>query len=291
MALPNNPFRTKILYKFYAFESTLCYYIGMVHKDEKNILLLALRAGEIMLISGSEIYRVEDTVTRICKAYGIPYVEIFATTTGIFMTLDSGGDSKPYTIIKRIKGIDLDLKKVSLVNDFSRSLVANPIPINEARQMLRQIAKGDNYTFPLQILGSAVAASAFSFIFGGGLREFLCTLVVGGLAYTFAHFLDVRSFNRFFRNFTVCALIGFTALSLEALGIATSVEAMIVGPLMIFVPGLAFTNAMRDSLAGDLLAGGARAMEAGLIALSIAFGVGVALYAWPLIIDAIGGLV
>ena len=244
-----------------------------------------------MLISGSEIYRVEDTVTRICKAYGFPYVEIFATTTGIFMTLDSGGDSKPYTIIKRIRGIDLDLKKVSLVNDFSRKLVADPMPLDQAGQALDKIAKGDNYTFPLQILGSAMAASAFSFIFGGSWQEFLCSLVVGGLAYAFAHFLDVRNFNRFFRNFTVCAFIGFTALALGGLGIATNTGAMTVGPLMIFLPGLAFTNAMRDSLAGDLVAGGARAMEAALIALSIAFGVGVALFAWPWLAGLIGGLV
>lgn len=263
----------------------------MAHNEEKNILMLALQAGEIMLISGSEIYRVEDTVTRICKAYGIPYVEIFATTTGIFMTLDSGGSSKPYTIIKRIKGISIDLKKVSLVNDFSRSLVANPIPLDQAGQMLNKIAKGDGRTFPMQILGSAIAASAFNVIFGGGWRELLCTFVIGGLAYGFAHFLDINKFNRFFRNFTVCALIAFAAMTLGALGIADNTEAMTVGPLMIFLPGLAFTNAMRDSLAGDLLAGGARAMEAALIALSIAFGVGVALFTWPLLANLIGGLI
>ncbi|MGI6734319.1 MAG: threonine/serine exporter family protein [Anaerovoracaceae bacterium] len=66
----------------------------MINPIEKNVLMLALRAGEIMLMSGSEIYRVEDTVTRICKAYGIPYIEVFATTTGIFISLDSGGDGK-----------------------------------------------------------------------------------------------------------------------------------------------------------------------------------------------------
>ena len=262
----------------------------MAHNEEKNILMLALKAGEIMLISGSEIYRVEDTVTRICKAYGIPFVEIFATTTGIFMTLDAGGDSKPYTIIKRIKGISLDLKKVSLVNNFSRGLTAEPLPLSEAEEILDKIAKGDRRTFPLQILGSAMAASAFNMIFGGGLYELICSFFIGGLAYAFAHFLDIHSFNRFFRNFTVCAFIAFAAMIAATLGIASNTSAMTVGPLMIFLPGLAFTNAMRDSLAGDLLAGGARAMEAALIALSIAFGVGVALFIWPLLTSFAGGL-
>lgn len=247
---------------------------------EKQVLMLALQAGEIMLISGSEIYRVEDTVTRICKAYGISYVEVFVTTTGIFMTLDSGGVNKPYTIIKRIKGISIDLDKISLINNLSRDLAINPIPIEEARHILNDIAREEKYMFPLQILGGAIVASFFTLMLGAGYREFLCSIFIGAAGYSLAHFLDIHNFNRFFRNFTVCAFIAVSALVFSATGLAQNTDALIVGPLMIFLPGLAFTNAMRDSLAGDLLAGGARAMEAGLIAISIAFGVGFIIFIW-----------
>ncbi len=254
---------------------------------EKNVLMLALRAGEIMLMSGSEVYRVEDTVARICKAYGIPYAEVFVTTTGIFISLDSGGGGKPYTIIKRIRKVSVDLDRISLVNNFSRSITANPIAIVDAMEELENIAKAGKYTFPLQVLGGAVAASFFTLMLGAGYREFGCSLVIGALAYAFAHLLDKYLFNLFIRNFTVCALIALIALLLSALGLASDTDAMIVGSLMIFLPGLAFTNAMRDSLAGDLLAGGARAMEAALTAISIAFGVGVVLYTWV----ALGGAI
>ena len=44
--------------------------------------MLAIRAGTIMMKSGAEIYRVEDTIERICKACGIEYVNVFATPTG-----------------------------------------------------------------------------------------------------------------------------------------------------------------------------------------------------------------
>lgn len=259
----------------------------MVNLTEKNILMLALQAGEIMLVSGSEIYRVEDTVTHICKAYGIPYAEIFVTTTGIFISLDSGGEGKPYTIIKRIRDVSIDLEKISLINNFSRSLVKNLLPVDEAKEILNDIAKEEKYTFPLQLLGGALAASFFTLMLGAGYREFASSIFIGALAYAFAHFLDVHSFNRFFRNFTVCALIALSALLLSTIGLTTNTDAMIVGSLMIFLPGLAFTNAMRDSLAGDLLAGGARALEAALIAISIAFGVGVTLFAWV----SLGGII
>ena len=134
----------------------------MINPIEKNVLMLALRAGEIMLMSGSEIYRVEDTVTRICKAYGIPYIEVFATTTGIFISLDSGGDGKPYTIIKRIRRVSVDLDRISMVNDFSRNLAANPTSISEAKERLERISGEAKYTFPLQVLGGARGASFFT---------------------------------------------------------------------------------------------------------------------------------
>ncbi|HZK01782.1 MAG TPA: threonine/serine exporter family protein [Anaerovoracaceae bacterium] len=247
---------------------------------EKNVLMLALQAGEIMLVSGSEIYRVEETVTRICKAYGISYVEVFVTTTGIFMSLDSGGKAKPYTIIKRIHGVSIDLERVSLVNNFSRKIAITPPPIEEAKNILDDIAREEKYTFPLQLLGGALAASFFTLMLNAGYREFICSVFIGVIAYAFAHFLDVHQFNRFFRNFTVCSLIALISLLFSIIGITLNTDAMIVGTLMIFLPGLAFTNAMRDSLAGDLLAGGARALEAALIASSIAFGVGITLFAW-----------
>ncbi len=257
----------------------------MVSPIEKNVLMLALRAGEIMLMSGSEIYRVEDTVTRICKAYGIPYAEVFVTTTGMFLSLDSGGDSKPYTIIKRIRGVSIDLERISLINDFSRILTDNPIPVNEAMASLEHIVAKEKYTFTLQVLGGALVASFFTLMLGTGFREFLCSMAIGALVYAFGHLLDHLRFHLFIRNFIACALIALLALVFKAAGAAAGADAMIIGSLMIFLPGLAFTNAMRDSLAGDLLAGSARAMEAALTAISIASGVGVVLFVWV----ALGG--
>lgn len=247
---------------------------------EKNVLMLALKAGEILLMSGSEIYRVEDTVSRICKVYGIPYVEVFATTTGIFISLDTEDHQKPYTIIKRIEKVTIDLDKISFINDFSRKLTADPVPVAQAMKQLDDIKKVVKYTFSFQVLGAIAVASFFTLMLGAGHREFLCSLAIGALAYCLGHLLDIYSFNKFFRNFTTCAFLAFLALACASLGLAHNYDAMIIGSLMIFLPGLSFTNAMRDSLVGDFLAGGARAMEAALAAVSIASGVGAMLFIW-----------
>ena len=49
---------------------------------------------------------------------------------------------------------------------------------------------------------------------------------------------------------------------------------------MLLVPGLAITNAIRDTISGDLLAGLTRAVEAFLVAISIAIGTGAVLSFW-----------
>ena len=85
----------------------------MVDLFQKKVLMLALYAGEIMMRNGAEIYRVEDTMTHICKACKMDNVEVFATPTGIFISMDRGGDEDDtQTYVKRIKGISTDLRCV-----------------------------------------------------------------------------------------------------------------------------------------------------------------------------------
>ena len=49
---------------------------------------------------------------------------------------------------------------------------------------------------------------------------------------------------------------------------------------MLLVPGLAITNAIRDTVAGDFLSGLSRAAEAFLIAVAIAVGTGAVISIW-----------
>ena len=256
----------------------------MINLFQKNVLILALHAGEILLKSGSEIYRVEDTVTRICKACRIKYVEVFATTSSIFLSVDTGSyDTPPYTVVKRIKSTTIDLEKVSKVNDFSRKFANENISVEEGRKILKEIEQSEKFSLHLQILGAALIASFFTLMFGGNWKDFGCSLIIGTCVYTLALFLDRLKFNLFTRNFCACALCALLSLFAIKIGIGANLNPIIIGSIMIFLPGIAITNAVRDSLAGDLLAGSARATEAALIAVSIAAGVGIVLFLWVFI--------
>lgn len=259
----------------------------MVNVFQKKVLMLALYAGEIMMRSGAEIYRVEDTITRICRSCNIDNVEVFATPTGIFLSLDKGGeDDDTQTYIKRIKGVSTDLKKISLVNQFSRKFTANGISVNSGMSLLKRIDRNRTYPLPVRVLGAVMISSAFCMIFGGSLIDCPVSVAAGAAAYMFSVLLSKLEVNSFVTGFCSCAVATIITLIAVATIPGTSHDPIIIGSIMLFVPGVALTNSIRDFLSGDMLAGLARLMETVLTAVSLAAGAGVVLKLW----EVIGGM-
>lgn len=256
----------------------------MINQMQKKVLILALRAGELMMKSGAEIYRVEDTITRICKACRIPFVEVFATPTGIFLSLDEGSaESDMHTFIKRIKGSSIDLDKISRINHFSREFTTTDLSIDSGLTILREISNRKPYPLALRIFGAALVASFFALIFQGTIRDFFCALFAGAGSYMLSVLLDKLETNLFIRGFCCCAAGTFIALGLFSAGLGSNLNSVIIGAIMIFLPGVAITNAIRDTLAGDMVSGMSKGIEAIIIAVSIASGVGIALKLWTLL--------
>lgn len=253
----------------------------MINQVQKRVLILALRAGELMMKSGAEVSRVEDTVTRICKACRIPYVEVFALTTGIFASLDTGSEeSDMHTYIKRIKTSSIDLDKISKINQFSREFSTTDLSIDEGFKILKEISNRKPYSIWVRILGACLVSSFFCIIFGGNLRDFASAFIIGAFSYIASFLLDKIETNQFIRGFLCCALATFLAIIATNLGIGSNVSPIIIGSIMIFLPGVAITNAVRDTLSGHMLAGVTKGVEAVIIAVSLAVGVGFAFEVW-----------
>ncbi len=53
----------------------------MNREEAEQYLYCAMSIGEQLLISGAEVGRVEDTICRICKAYGAERVDVFSITS------------------------------------------------------------------------------------------------------------------------------------------------------------------------------------------------------------------
>ncbi len=145
---------------------------------------------------------------------------------------------------------------------------------------LHEIDESKPYPVPLRLLGAALVASCFSLIFGGGTIDFAVAFGVGMFAYAFSRFLGKFDINFFVRCFCSCAGAAFLALLMSAWIGGAAYQPVIIGTLMIFVPGVAITNAIRDFLSGSMLSGICRMMEAILIAVALAAGAGVVLKLW-----------
>jgi len=260
----------------------------MIDKKQKQILLLAVRAGELLMKNGAETYRVEDTIERICKACKVPYVEVFATQTGIFVTIDAGEDSDVFTYVKRISGGNsTDLKKISELNRFSREFVSTDMTLEEGTERLKEIKKIKPLPITVQLLGAALISAFFCLLFEGGLLDSVFAAGIGIASYSLSLVLAKYSLNYFMKGFFCSALACLLSLLVCAPFPDLHYASMLIGVQMIFVPGGAITLCIRDFLAGHMVSGLAKMAEVFIIAISLATGAGIVLGVW----SSMGGVI
>lgn len=237
----------------------------------------ALLAGQIMLKSGAETYRVEDTICRILHTSGLETAETFATVTGLFVTLaDPSIDA--ITKITRVNEKETNLSQVYDVNDVSRRLCSGVITVEEAYQELLRIKDKKEYPISMVYIGIIMTSSFFTLLLGGGILASVLSAFNGLWIVACRHFTGRVKLNNFITDMLASFIIAVaTMLYAHLLNNSVIVEIIIVGSIMPLVPGVAITNAIRDTLQGDYLSGGSRAIEAFVIAACIAVGIGVGL--------------
>lgn len=238
--------------------------------DEQEPIEVCLLAGKIMLQSGAETYRVEDTMTRIATALGLAGSHSYVTPTGIMFQSDDMRWAKLIRIVERTT----DLQKVAAVNDVSRKLSSRDVTAAEARALLMDIDTSRHaYPVGLQIAAAAISSGCFTLMFRGSLFDFLPGVVCGGLGFLAFILLHRLVKVKFFAEFSASFLIGIVASVLVMAGIGKELDKIIIGSVMPLVPGLLITNAVRDLMAGHLVSGLSRGAEAFLTAFAIGAGI------------------
>ena len=240
--------------------------------DFDKVLHIATFAGRIILESGGETYRVEETICRICAAYGIRYAESFVTPTGIMVSVY---DENNYTttLVKRVTNRTVDLQKIHLVNELSRKLYTEKYSLDVYKRQPK-------YDFRTNLVFSAIAAAGFTTILGGNIEDCVVSFFVGMFVKLATFKAGELGINAFFINTLGGAIAALLSLIAYSLGVGSNLDTMIIGSIMLLVPGLSITNAIRDTIAGDLISGLIRAAEAFLVAISIAVGTGMVMSIW-----------
>ena len=232
---------------------------------------LAARVGYHLALSGAETFRVEETIRRIIGAYGIE-CEAFSIPNCVMVSLEAA-NGKPLMVMKRVGFHGNDLESVEKLNALSRRICAETPDPSVAAQWLDETLKGRrHYSVPVYYLGNFCAAAGFCPVFGGTLRDSLFAGLLGLIIGFVSRQMDRRETNPFFSTIVEAFAMAVPAYLAAGFHLVDYIDFVIIGTLMILVPGLLITTSMRDIIYGDTNSGINRIVQVLLSAFAIALG-------------------
>ena len=244
--------------------------------DYNTLLDMATDLGYGLAMSGAETFRVEESITRIFKAYGLNG-EVFAIPNCMTITMETL-DGTPMTRIRRIGEHGNDLDRLERFSNLSRKICSEkPDPavaaqwVKETEQTLRVHPRA------IRWLGISITAAGFAILFGGSLKDCVFAALFALVADLVSSIYEKMHANQFFHIITSAFIMSLLCYIASAFGLVDNADTSIIGALMILVPGLLFTNAVRDIIYGDTNSGINRIVQVFLIAAAIALGTGAAL--------------
>ena len=239
--------------------------------DMKKLMKILLDIGEAMIDSGAEVIRVEDTVSRIGYAYNIKRMDVFVITSCINITMELP-DGTTLTQVRRFRKMtSIDLSKLERINALSRAVCVNPISLDDLEGAVEMITRRKVREVKL-LCGYVLGGAAFAMFFGGNLWDAVFAGMVGVLVWAFNVYLSPIFMNPVVSQFIITFLAGFSVAVATSFIPLLHQDDVTIGVIMLLVPGVAVTNAIRDILLGDTLSGILRMIEALLLAATLAIG-------------------
>ena len=244
----------------------------MKDNNLSEALEVAAQAGHVLLENGAEIARVEETMERISSHYGATQSNFFVLSNGIFTTGNTGG-SERYANVEYIPLKGAQMEKIAEINQLSRDIAADKYTLQEARLKVEEIRRKPAKPFWEQVLGSAFGSAGFCILFGGGWLDSAAAFVVGLLVWAVVLLIGKPGVSKIVVNIAGAAFATLLCLLFQGLGFGTSLPNMIIGSIIPLIPGVPFTNGIRDIANEDYIAGMTRLLDALFVFLGIALGV------------------
>lgn len=242
--------------------------------DTTSILQLAYEMGETLLANGAEISRVQETMERVAKAYQIETFHVYVLTNAIFANGTENGITSA-TKLTHVPSTSIHLGRISSLNQLSREISAGQHTVEEAFAILEKIKVQPYSRLWLATIACGIGSAAFSYLFGGSLWDSSIALACGLALEPFLFFCDKYKMTKFLRNLLASAFVTLCGAFFFTLGLGDNMDKIIIGAIIRLVPGVALTTSIRDFFNGDYLSGTIRLIDAFLIGLCIAVGVGV----------------
>lgn len=241
--------------------------------NDLDILQQINKIGQLLLKHGAEIYRVEESLKRMCEGFGFTDIEVFAIPSYFTLSLTLH-DGTPYQSSMRSRSNRTHLDHLYELNCLVRQISNQELSLDEIKNQI-EIIESERLNYRLILIGYIVSAAMFCAFFGGHINEMIVSAFIGFILYYFIYLLEKLDVNGIVRTILASMVLASIAIIAQKINFITNQQAVITGTLMILVPGIAITNSLRDIIGGDFVSGLSRMIEAILIAASIAIGVGI----------------
>ncbi len=240
-----------------------------------RVLELALEAGRILLANGAEIFRVEETIWHICNHFNIEQMDAFVLSNGIFLTAYQKG-RESFARVKHVPLQGTHLGIVTEVNNLSREISAGKVSIDEAFIRLKEIEQMPPKKDLWMVLAAGLGSGAFSYMIQPNAPASCTAFLVGALLYVWVLFASKHRMSKIIINIVGGGLITVMALIATHLPFLFTVglDEVIIGSILPLIPGVGFVNAIRDIADSDFISGIVRLLDALLVFVYIAIGVG-----------------
>lgn len=242
--------------------------------EYSKLLDLATDLGYRMAMSGAETFRVEECITRVLAAYDIE-AEAFVIPNCMHISIEPVM-GRPLTRMRRIGLHGNHLDSVERLSNVSRKICAErPAPEIAVQWLEDATSQTKNYSLLWYLAGNMLGAFGFALLFGGSFLDGIFSGICGLLVALINSLMVRWGSNQFFQTIAASFPMALLAYAFGAWIPAIRSDIVIIGALMILVPGLLFTNAMRDIIFGDTNSGTNRIVQVLLIAVAIALGAAV----------------
>ena len=238
----------------------------------KEVLSLAVEIADVMLRNGGEIYRIEDTVIHILKAYEVENFDVYVLSNGIFASANEDKEDA-CSMIRHVPLGSVNLSKISYLNQLTRDLCTHKCTIAEAWERVKEAKTLPNYSNRIQNFFCGLGSACYTFIFGGGIIDFGFSFLIGLFEQMVLNYMSAHKISRFLRNVFASAFVSTCSILVLQTGLTVLQDKIIIGAIMPLVPGITFTTSIRDFHNGDYLSGTIHLIDALLTALCIAVGI------------------
>lgn len=240
--------------------------------EAKKLLNFSIKFSYSLLYNGGEVYRVEDSINRICKSFqNIKAVNTFALSNMVMISFVYNGTN--YTSMRRLNDSGKNLEKIALLNDLSRNIVSGKVDIDEAFKELKNIKNKSSYNNATTVLLITLSAPFLAFIFGGTLSDFIPASIAMFVEMIFLKYIEKFGFPSFLTTFLSSSSVTLFIMTMSKVVNIENLSSIMIASIVPLFPGIQITNSMRDILSGDILSGIIGIMSAIFTAVSIAVGV------------------